>query len=132
MGDRIAILEEGGVLAQYDTPERILTEPATDFVASFVGGDRVLKRLSLTRVSELELAPANGEAADPSLPRIGADLTLRQALSELIGSGAERGVVAAGDGGARGAISLDDIREFSRARTAEAGAGPGDQVDEIG
>jgi osmoprotectant transport system ATP-binding protein len=133
MGDHIAILEEGGVLAQYDTPERILTEPATDFVASFVGGDRVLKRLSLTRVSDFPLEPLNGEAPDDSLPRIGMEMTLRQALSELIGSGSERGVVAAdGAGEPSGAISLDGIREFSRTRTAEAGAGPGDEVDEIG
>ena len=37
MGDRIAVLREGGVLAQYDTPEAILAAPADDFVASFVG-----------------------------------------------------------------------------------------------
>ena len=33
MGDRIAILREGGVLAQYDTPDEILAHPADDFVA---------------------------------------------------------------------------------------------------
>ena len=49
VGDRIAILREGGVLAQYDTPERLLAHPADDFVARFVGADRGLKRLSLTR-----------------------------------------------------------------------------------
>ena len=46
VGDRIAILREGGVLAQYDTPERLLAHPADDFVARFVGADRGLKRLS--------------------------------------------------------------------------------------
>ena len=52
MGDKIAILKEGGVLAQYDTPENILASPDSEFVSSFVGGDRVLKRLSLTRVGD--------------------------------------------------------------------------------
>src|SRR5205823_5996431 len=33
MGDKIAILRQGGYLAQYDTPEEILTNPADDFVA---------------------------------------------------------------------------------------------------
>ena len=33
LGDRIAILREGGVLAQYDTPDRILAQPADEFVA---------------------------------------------------------------------------------------------------
>jgi len=50
MGDRIAILREGGMLAQYDTPKAILARPADDFVAQFVGADRGIKRLSLTRL----------------------------------------------------------------------------------
>ena len=55
MGDRIAILRQGGVLAQYDTPERILTNPADDFVAEFVGADRALKRLGLATLADVEL-----------------------------------------------------------------------------
>src|SRR5665811_2165813 len=55
MGDRIAILREGGHLVQFDTPERILAEPADDFVARFVGLDRGLKRLSLSSLSDLSL-----------------------------------------------------------------------------
>ena len=51
MGDRIAILKEGGVLAQYDTPAAILGRPASPFVADFVGSDRGLKRLSVTTIS---------------------------------------------------------------------------------
>jgi osmoprotectant transport system ATP-binding protein len=63
MGDRIAILREGGVLAQYDTPDAILARPVDDFVARFVGADRGLKRLALRRVSDLDLIP--GPAARP-------------------------------------------------------------------
>ena len=47
MGDRICILRQGGKLAQYDTPEAILANPADEFVADFVGADRGLKRLGL-------------------------------------------------------------------------------------
>jgi len=43
MGDRIAILREGGVLAQYDTPDAILAHPADTFVAAFIGEDRALR-----------------------------------------------------------------------------------------
>ena len=50
LGDRIALLREGGHLAQYDTPDRILAHPADDFVARFVGADRGLKRLALRRL----------------------------------------------------------------------------------
>ena len=51
MGDRIAILREGGRLAQYATPAELLMAPADDFVEDFVGADRALKRLALMRVS---------------------------------------------------------------------------------
>ena len=56
MADRIAILQVGGVLAQYDTPDQILAAPASPFVEHFVGADRGLKRLSLARVRDLSLA----------------------------------------------------------------------------
>ncbi len=56
MADRIAILQVGGVLAQYDTPNDILAAPANPFVEHFVGADRGLKRLSLARVRDLPLA----------------------------------------------------------------------------
>jgi osmoprotectant transport system ATP-binding protein len=58
MGDRIAILREGGILVQYDTPDRILEDPADEFVARFVGMDRGLKRLSLSALSDLSLEEA--------------------------------------------------------------------------
>jgi osmoprotectant transport system ATP-binding protein len=68
MGDRIAILREGGHLAQYATPDEILAAPADEFVAKFVGADRGLKRLALSRLAEIDLLPAavvhEGEAAD--------------------------------------------------------------------
>lgn len=68
MGDLVAVMEVGGKLAQFGTPEEILANPASDFVARFVGADRGLKRLSLSRVAHLDLLPAitarPGDAAD--------------------------------------------------------------------
>jgi osmoprotectant transport system ATP-binding protein len=55
MGDRIAILREGGRLAQYATPAELLMAPADGFVEDFVGADRALKRLSLMRVGDVDL-----------------------------------------------------------------------------
>ncbi len=55
MGDRIAILREQSRIAQFDTPERILVNPADDFVADFIGRGASLKRLSLSRVRDVEL-----------------------------------------------------------------------------
>ena len=112
MGDKIAILKEGGILAQYDTPEHILANPASDFVSSFVGTDRVLKRLSLLQVKDMPLDPANGST---NLPRISDQLTLKDALSEIIGAGSDRGlVIPDGNGGnPSGTLSIDAIRTLS-------------------
>ncbi|HJW22365.1 MAG TPA: betaine/proline/choline family ABC transporter ATP-binding protein [Candidatus Limnocylindrales bacterium] len=58
MGDLVAVMQAGGRLAQFGPPDEILASPASDFVARFVGADRGLKRLSLSRVDALELMPA--------------------------------------------------------------------------
>ena len=55
MGDRIAIMREGGSLAQYATPAELLMAPADEFVEDFVGADRALKRLALMRVADIDL-----------------------------------------------------------------------------
>ena len=55
MGDRIAILQEGGKLAQYAPPAELLMYPASRFVEDFVGSDRALKRLALQRVRDIDL-----------------------------------------------------------------------------
>jgi osmoprotectant transport system ATP-binding protein len=55
MGDRVAVMRKGGILAQYATPEELLMAPADGFVEDFVGADRALKRLSLLRVRDIDL-----------------------------------------------------------------------------
>jgi osmoprotectant transport system ATP-binding protein len=55
LGDRVAILSEGGRLEQYGSPAEILREPANPFVADFLGTDRGIKRLSLIPISDLDL-----------------------------------------------------------------------------
>jgi osmoprotectant transport system ATP-binding protein len=117
MGDKIAILKQGGFLAQYDAPENILANPNSEFVASFVGSDRILKRLSLTRVGEMDLEPANGDAE--GLPRIDGKLTVKDALSEIIGSGGTKGVVET-DGEKR-LLTIEAIEELSRAGSGSRG-----------
>jgi osmoprotectant transport system ATP-binding protein len=116
MGDRIVILKEGGILAQYDTPENILAAPNSEFVSSFVGADRVLKRLSLLRVSDARLDPPNGNGG---MPRLSEGMNLKDALSELIGAGVERGVVVSEGNGVRGTLSLDTIRQLSHQAEVE-------------
>jgi osmoprotectant transport system ATP-binding protein len=55
MGDKIAILKEGGHLAQFAAPAELLMYPAEPFVEDFVGADRALKRLALQRVRDIDL-----------------------------------------------------------------------------
>ncbi|MFP4311254.1 MAG: ABC transporter ATP-binding protein [Nitriliruptoraceae bacterium] len=55
LGDRIAILNVGGILEQYDTPAHILRRPANDFVEEFLGEERSLKRLSLIEAQDADL-----------------------------------------------------------------------------
>ncbi|SFL60791.1 betaine/proline/choline family ABC transporter ATP-binding protein [Geodermatophilus ruber] len=74
MGDRIAILREGSEVVQYDTPERILTAPADEFVSDFIGAGASLKRLNLSRVRDIELSRR---------PTVGEDATAEEALGVL-------------------------------------------------
>ena len=80
MGDRIAVLRQGGVLAQYAPPAELLMYPANRFVEDFVGADRALKRLALQRVRDVDLwkaplvrvgepaAEARAKLADSEVP----------------------------------------------------------------
>src|SRR5579875_1963316 len=105
LGDRIAILREGGRLAQYDTPERVLAQPADAFVAEFVGRDRALKALSLHTLGELELRPAAGDG----LLRLPAETSLRDALALLVAEHREALLVTAADGSPLGVATREDL-----------------------
>ena len=165
MADRIAILQRGGILAQYDTPDAILAAPASEFVAHFVGADRGLKRLSLGRVRDLQLATpvmahagetrdalrqrldeaaadfallldekdrslgwigrhdlegdgnVSAEDAIPGSPTLEPESTLRDALSVMLGSSVQLGVVVDDAERVLGVISVDAISEVLRAPT---------------
>ena len=68
MGDLVAVMRAGGTLAQFGPPDEILANPASDFVARFVGADRGLKRLSLTRVRDVALSPASTVLVGDDVP----------------------------------------------------------------
>jgi osmoprotectant transport system ATP-binding protein len=73
MADRVAVMRSGRLI-QYAPPAELLANPVDEFVADFVGADRALKSLSLTRVEEVHLIPAPlvhvGEAAEAVRGRI--------------------------------------------------------------
>jgi osmoprotectant transport system ATP-binding protein len=105
VGDKIAILRQGGHLAQYASPEEILTNPADQFVAEFVGADRALKRLGLATLAQLELLPADGASADGSSLTLTA--TVRDALSGILGAGGRPVTVLGEHGEIAGVVTLE-------------------------
>ena len=106
IGDRIAILREGGTLAQYDTPREILEHPLDEFVADFVGRDRALKALTLKTLGELELEPAGNE---DGLTRLAADTSLRDALAVLVAERRDTLLVVGADGSPLGVARREDL-----------------------
>ncbi|MGH3715932.1 MAG: ABC transporter ATP-binding protein [Micromonosporaceae bacterium] len=119
LGDRIAVLSEGGKLEQYAPPAEVLGRPASSFVASFVGADRGIKRLAVTpiprdllrplsSVDGAATAPSNGPLTAAETPSVRVTATLRDALAELLEGGT--GWVAVRDGDERlGVLTPDDI-----------------------
>jgi osmoprotectant transport system ATP-binding protein len=98
LGDRIAVMSQGGHVEQFATPAELLGKPASTFVADFVGADRGLKRLAVTGIDidDLEHPPVV-HVADG----------LADARAELTRAGARWAVVLDDDGGLHGWLSLD-------------------------
>ena len=94
LGDRVALLSKGGVLQQYAPPAELLARPASDFVTSFLGEARMVRRLALLKLRDVTLQPVNG--ATPSAT-VKADATLRDALDVVLRSRDGRAAVVDGD-----------------------------------
>jgi osmoprotectant transport system ATP-binding protein len=114
MGDRIAIFRQGGHLEQYAPPDELLAEPASDFVADFLGAERGLKRLALIPVSAVKAE--SGPVVTPDDPGQRA-----VAAAEAYGSDwvvvvdADRrllGWVHAGEAAERGRVGDAEVRPF--------------------
>ncbi len=113
LGDRIAVLSEGGKLEQYAPPAEVLGAPASDFVAAFVGADRGIRRLAVTPISDALLCPLSnadqlsetgpasgtGPASDvEDMPAVPRTASLYDALAAMLTAGTDR-VVVHGDNG---------------------------------
>ncbi len=111
LGDRIAVMRQGGYLEQYASPVEILARPASEFVADFVGTDRTVKLLAVTAVDRDVLEPTTAD--DASLAQIPETATLRDALAVLLESSSGR--VRVGDAGV---LSMDGVRRALRSSDA--------------
>lgn len=98
LGDRIAVLSKRSKIEQFDTPANILANPASDYVASFIGEGAALKRLALMKV---ESAVESGSATGPGLAR---DENLRVALDAVVLNGGRPVPISGG-----GRVSIESI-----------------------
>jgi osmoprotectant transport system ATP-binding protein len=120
MGDRIAILREGGQLVQYDTPQQILANPIDDFVARFVGADRGLKRLALTRLDEIKLDDTSAAQGAGEARTVASTATLRDALSVMMSDSMRPLLVVDPNGNPTGAVTIELINEALRRGRSDA------------
>ena len=162
MGDQIAVFYPDGRIAQFDTPMAVLEGPTDDYVARFVGADRGLKRLSLSRVRDVPLddpvtvrvgddaevalralqdarspyvllldaegrpvgwlsrkelqrpGPLGPERAGTPEPLLDRESTLRDALSAMLGSAVQEGLVVDRHGRLLGSLSIGAVSSVLR------------------
>ncbi len=125
MGDRVAIFQVGGKLAQYGTPAEILAHPADEFVEDFVGATKGLRRLTTTRIDTAHVEPLDGVAAGDLSTTVDVSASLEEALAAMLRD--DKGMVGVTDG-ARfvGVLTPNGIHQALRASlAAPAPARPG-------
>ena len=105
MGDLIVVMNHGR-LVQFGPPDRILAQPANDFVAALVGADRGLKRLSLRKIRDLQPEALDGRTG---LPEFEPQVKLRDALSALLAADTRGGIALDDDGKPRGLVTVEAI-----------------------
>jgi osmoprotectant transport system ATP-binding protein len=98
LGDRIAVMSQGGHVEQFATPAELLGRPANEFVADFVGADRGLKRLAVTGIDAADLEQP---------PVVHVNDSLAEARAAMERAGARWAVVLDDAGHLHGWLSMD-------------------------
>jgi osmoprotectant transport system ATP-binding protein len=124
MADRIAIFRAGR-LEQYAAPDELLGRPANDFVASFVGSDRTLKRLRRINVSEVVSGAGSGDATAPShAPTVSPTDDLRRVATLFLEQGVDVLRCVDADGHVVGIVTRDAVAARLAAPAGAPGASP--------
>jgi len=124
VGDRICLMQMQAQIAQYDTPEAILTRPASAYVAEFLGRERLVRRMSVVPIDPQTLE--KGEGPRPGEPRVALGSTLSEALAAALGSPTETTAVFDGEryvGTFTATSLLESLRRASAAGGGEVAAG---------
>ena len=136
LGDRIAIMQEGGQIAQFGPPDALLAQPASDFVASFIGDTRGLKLLSLRSAAEVPATdvgdvgldgwilttdddgrplcwrPAAGDGQETPVEAVGPKGSMRDLIDSAVASPARAAVRVDEDGKLVGAVPFSTLTEY--------------------
>jgi len=119
VGDRICLMKMKAQIAQYDTPERIVIHPASEYVSEFLGRERLARRMSVVRIDAKTLEhPDGGPARDE--PRVPLSSSLTDALAAALTSPTERAAVFDGDR-YLGDFTATSLLESLRRASAEGG-----------
>ena len=119
MGDKVAVLAEGGRLAQFGTPAELLARPADDFVSDFVGSTAGLRRLAVTRLDRDHLEPLDGVATGDLGAAIDLDSSLEEALAVLLRD--DRPMIGVKDGAQFvGVLTPDGIHRALRSSLSDS------------
>ena len=114
LGNRIAVLAEGGVLAQLATPAELLASPASAFVADFVGSERGLRRLRVLTIGRDDLLPTDGYDV-AALRQVHQGASMEDALAALLLDDAPAVAVVDGDV-VVGVLTPDAVHAAARRR----------------
>ena len=123
VGDRICLMKMQAQIAQYDTPERILTRPASEYVVEFLGRERLLRRMTVVPIDPQALEHPDG-GPPPAEPRVPLSSTLTDAFAAALASPTERVAVYDGDRYV-GDFTATSLLESLRRASAEGGASNG-------
>ena len=124
VGDRICLLQMQAKIAQYDTPQVILTRPASPYVAEFLGRERLVRRMSIVPIDPQTLERA--QTPDSREPRVTITSTLTEAFAAALASPTERAAVFDGErfvGEFSATSLLESLRRASPAGGDDDGAG---------
>jgi osmoprotectant transport system ATP-binding protein len=106
LGDRVVVLNVGGILEQNAAPTELLAHPANEFVAEFVGSERGMRRLRLIRVADVDLDPVGVVGARPT---VDSSASLLEGLLAMLRAEADAADVRNSDGEIVGTLTLDRV-----------------------
>jgi len=92
VGDHICLFQMQAKVAQYDTPEAILTRPANDYVAEFLGRERLVRRMSVVTIDPQALEHPSG-GPRPGEPHVAVNSSLTEAFAAALTSPTEAAAV---------------------------------------